>query len=807
MIVGIDLGTTNCVVHYFDTKLRLFQIEQYGCGKLPLLPSFCYLGEKTIVGQWAKEEGSKIPTRLVHSAKSWLSNPAADRGERILPLEADGRRLSPVEATTAYLMHIKEMWNKEHEDLEEQEVVLTVPASFDEVARTLTLEAARQAGLNPTLLEEPQAAFYAWIGKRELPVGSTVLVVDIGGGTTDFSLIDVVENGFRRMAVGKHLLLGGDNIDHALAHRLGCDNVHAVRAAKEKFFQTGEAVTFTVEGRGSAVVSGKSYTLSEEHLDLDGFFGLYNFEEAKKIQHKSGVKRVGLAFETEPSFTKQLAHFLWKSGGKPNYVLFNGGTLKPQLFRDRIYQSLQRWFGAVEVLESDDLDLAVSKGAVLFAQNKQIQAGSARGYYLGIDVQSEKKALTLIARGSDEGTWYSPDTLFTLRSNQPIAFELFSSNIRLDDAPGTLVPIDPEEMTPLPPIQTVLKLGKQKEAQVHLKVHFTAVGTLELFLQAQATDHKWKLDFDVRATPLQKVRIDETFEVGELDPAKAVVREAFAPGQSAMLKGVMKKLEEVLGEKKNNWSPSILRALFDSLLQQAEKRTLSAAYEARFWNLAGFFLRPGVSHPLDDHRIKELWKLHLFDKVLAEEVEVQKWICMRRIAAGLSKGQQLQLFNTLLPTIWKKKGLDAKKEYLYCEKLRCLASLELVNHDQKIKLGKGVLQRLDEGKGKPFDYWALGRLGARQPLYGTIANILPKEACEEWVHRLLAMPFTDSEHISFTLLHLARKTDAHEINLSETTLQAILEKHSLDFETPLTHEEQERFFGDALPSALILNQD
>nr|MCH9704256.1 hsp70 family protein [Chlamydiota bacterium] len=714
MQVGIDLGTTNCAVHYFDGgQLHSFKIDGQ-----ELLPSSLYLGEPTLVGQKAKEEGTLVPTRLVHSAKSWLANPAALREERILPVDFDQKQVSPLEATTALLSYIRDAWNRKHDLLEEQEVVVTVPASFDEVARSLTLEAAKRAGLtNITLLEEPQAAFYAWMGKKELPLGSTILVCDIGGGTTDFSLIDVVENGFRRMAVGRHLLLGGDNIDHALAHKIGCDNVHAVRHAKEKMLTAGEPVTFFVEGKGSSIMGGKRFTLSPADLDLDGFFGIEPFEEAQQIQKSSGIKRVGLAFEAEPSFTKQLAHFLARNK-KPTHLLFNGGALKPQIFQTRIATALRNWFGEIEVLESDSLDLAVSRGAAIFAAKKdqRISGGSARGFYLGLEVGGQKKALSLVARGCEEDSWYIPEQLFRLRTNQEVTFELFSSNTRLFDEPGTIVDI--EDMTLLPPICTLLKMGKQKEIDVHLKVHFTSVGTLELWLASDSSDHSWKLDFSIRGG--DEVRIEETKQIGELDPAVELIRNAFSPGQEALLKGIMKQLEQILGAPKNSWSPSILRTLFSALIQQADKRHLSSDYGSRFWNLAGFFIRPGYGHPLDEERTKELWKLHLSDKALCEEVELQKWIALRRAAGGLSKGHQIQLFNQLLPTIWSKKGLDAKKEYHFSEKLRCLASLELVNHDQKIKLGRAILQRLQDDKAKPFDYWALGRLGARVPLYGSL---------------------------------------------------------------------------------------
>ena len=381
-IIGIDLGTTNCALAFIDTEqpslpLHLFAIPQLtAAGKvdaLLTLPSFCYLSaldewppgalklpwkeeKETFIGQFAKLQGARVPTRLVQSAKSWLCNVAANRRDKILPVEAAdvSQRLSPVEASTKYLEHVRDAWNASMAkgdpdlELEEQEVILTVPASFDEVARTLTVEAARKAGfLHVTLVEEPQAAFYSWISQYEqswetqFKLGDTILVCDVGGGTTDFSLIEIRQDGeklaFQRMAVGDHLLLGGDNIDAALAHYVeqklqeaGHPTLESsqwlqlqaeARAAKEALLdpkgKKGESYSIVLQGTGSSVIKGSvSISIQREEVEqllLNGFFALYPLQEAIQLRRSRGFRTMGLPYEDEPSITKHLAHFLLQS--------------------------------------------------------------------------------------------------------------------------------------------------------------------------------------------------------------------------------------------------------------------------------------------------------------------------------------------------------------------------------------------------------------------------------------------------------------------------------------------------------------
>jgi hypothetical protein len=859
-IVGIDLGTTNCVLSFYDLlkpesgihQYRIIQAGKYGYEEsLPLLPSFLFLqdDQTEVVGLWAKTQGAKIPTRLVHSAKSWLTNPAANRREKILPAEAPAneRKISPMEASSAFLIHICRSWNQtiakgnEALFLQEQEIILTIPASFDEVARNLTLEAAKLAGLKyVTLLEEPQAALYAWImehGSESFHAGETILVCDVGGGTSDFSLIDVLNHTeLQRMAVGKHLLLGGDNMDAALCHYI--ENkigepldlsqhlllLQQAREVKEIFFsaQPPASHSFFLSGKGSHVVAGGvSCHVTRKEIEailLEGFFGLYGWEEAIQLKKGGGIRQMGLPFENDPSITKHLASFLAKNGNgkKPSCVLFNGGSLKPKMFQQRILDSLDLWFiekKSLRVLQSSHLDLSVSRGAAYYGKMRQlgkatIGGGSPRTYYLEVEINGCKSALTVLPRGTAEDTRMLSEKEFLLSPNTPVSFQLYHSTTRMHDSAGSLVEILEEDLTSLPPVKTICQFGKKEQKNkipVQLEIYLTAIGIVELWILSKTTQYRWKLEFQLNAH-LNEMRLaDQALDVQLLEKAQLEIQEAFAVGSKGKLNSVISALEACLEKEKKLWPPSVLRSLFETLLMQADKRRLSVQYESRFWNLSGFFLRPGTGYPLDDFRLKQLWKLILFDfkKTTNEEVLIQQWICYRRISAGLNKGQQIQLYSELVQSKTKKKG------YAYAEHLRALASLELVDIHSKIKLGNQLLKKIKSQEGEPCDYWALGRIGARQLLYGTIANVIPPEICENWVRQLLNVPI--HEYVSFTLAQLARGAQCRSIDLSPQLVQEIEPlvgeagfTELLLSERSLTFHETERLFGDSLPIGLTL---
>ncbi len=908
-IIGIDLGTTNSCVSYVDTQdprlsiqsLRLPQLIASGyVESCATLPSFCYLSneqewplgslslpwkrhEEKFVGLFAQKQGAKVPTRLVQSAKSWLCHSAANRKDKILPPEAEtDHKMSPVEATALYLNHIKEAWNfllaksDKEEEFEQQEVVLTVPASFDEVARRLTVEAAKKAGYkNLTLLEEPQAAFYSWISlhenvwEQEMKEGDSILVCDVGGGTTDFSLIEVEKIqdklAFSRTAVGDHLLLGGDNMDAAITYyleqKLSGDAKkndfqsmqwlqikHQARSAKETLLGNDEAKAYaiTLQGTGSAVVKGSmSIAITREEITLlllEGFFGQYPFEEALKLRKSTGFRTMGLPYEEEPSIIKHLAAFLKRSSVKkaPDFILFNGGALKPSLFQQAIVQSLMQWYPAtqIKVLESISLDLAVARGAAYYGKVRRgfgtrIGGGIPKTFYLEVDVKQANgktsyQALTLLPRGAEEGSNFEFSKTFSLRPNSPVSFNVYTSNVRLQDNQGDFVTIDLKELQPLPAIHTILRLGNKLNENIPVKLHvkLTAIGTLELWLQSQKTEHRWFLEFQLRnvsgmensMAALDSSRKDEIFDASFSKPAQEYIQNLYTSGSKA--EKMMETLEGLLNLPRCDWSLSVLRGLFDALLSMASKRKRNSDMELRWWNLAGFLMRPGYGYPLDDFRIRELWKILLedFKELKSSEHQIQKWICYRRVAGGLNKGQQTQLANEILASLFPNKTfkitLKSKNDlYPYMERIRTLASFEWLEISLKKKIGNAILSRILEKEGNSADYWALGRLGARHLVYGSAANVIPKDQCGAWIQQLLKLP--PSEHLSHLFVQLARKTDYRGNNIPQAIIDDITSifSHTDHFERlqsllsqndALTLVEQEQVFGDKLPPGLML---
>jgi hypothetical protein len=606
-VIGIDLGTTNCALAYVDTgagpdaPVTPFPIPQVvaqgDVSERPLLPSFLYLpgaGEQPTgslklpwdpnrdycVGEYARAFGSQVPTRLVVSAKSWLCHPGVDRKSAILPHRAPdtGRKVSPLDATVRYLKHIAEAWNhvmaKElpANRLELQDIVLTVPASFDAAARDLTIEAARAAGFEHlTLLEEPQAAFYAWLDRcgvnwrDRVNVGDLVLVADVGGGTTDFTLIEVGEEGgnlaLTRLAVGEHLLLGGDNMDLTLAHvvaqalakngtKLDAGQMvqltYACRNAKEALFADPKLATaaVTVLGKGRSLVGGTiKYDLPRAEMEkvlVDGFFPECGRDAEPARARTAGLQELGLPYVSDAGVTRHLAGFLHKqaealanrevpTGGKkkksaeamglPSAVLFNGGVFKADALRNRLLGVLGSWAKGAKAepareLAGADLDLACARGGAYYALVKRgkgvrIRGGTARAYYVGVETAAPAvpgmapplKALCVAPFGMEEGTEADvPGQEFGLVVGEEAEFRFLGSTVRRDDTAGTVVEEWEGQVDELSPVRTTLE-GKGAARQVvpvHLHSKVTPVGQLELWLFSRDGKQRWKLEFNVR---------------------------------------------------------------------------------------------------------------------------------------------------------------------------------------------------------------------------------------------------------------------------------------------------------------------
>jgi hypothetical protein len=606
-VVGIDLGTTNSALAFADTgagtdpKAKVFAVPQVvNPGRVEprdLLPSFLYLpgpgeqpagalslpwdtGRDYAVGEFARAFGAKVPTRLVASAKSWLSHPGADRKAPILPFRAgdNDRKVSPLDACTRYLKHLAEAWNSvmardvpEHR-LEAQEIILTVPASFDAAARELTVEAARAAGFEHlTLLEEPQAAFYAWLDalgekwREQVSVGDLVLVADVGGGTTDFTLIEIAEEGgnlaVTRLAVGDHLLLGGDNMDLTLAHTVAAalakggtkldqgqmqQLVHAARQAKEQLLSDNTLSTapVTVLGKGRSVVGGTiKYDLPRAEVErvlVDGFFPECGRDAEPARSRAVGLQELGLPYVSDPAVTKHLAAFLAKqaealasrekpagkkkkggadAAGLPTAVLFNGGVFKADPLRKRLLDVLGGWAkGAkaepVRPLAGNDLDLAVARGAAYYGlvrrgKGVRIRGGTARAYYIGVETAQPAvpgfaapvKALCVAPFGMEEGTEADiPQQEFGLVVGEEVEFRFLGSTVRRDDKPGTVVDEWEGQIDELAPVRATLdgKANQGRVVPVHLHSKVTEVGQLELWCQSRDGKQRWKLEFNVR---------------------------------------------------------------------------------------------------------------------------------------------------------------------------------------------------------------------------------------------------------------------------------------------------------------------
>jgi molecular chaperone DnaK (HSP70) len=595
-IVGIDLGTTNCALGYCRADegatgarpaiehLSIPQLVAAGeVGQRAVLPSFAYLpsdkelppgaselpwkskGER-VVGTFARDQGSRVPGRLVASAKSWLSHSAVDRRGAILPWTAlaDVHKISPVEASAAYLSHLRDAWNTSQgkstaDRLAGQEVYLTVPASFDAAARELTVEAARLAGLeNLTLLEEPQAAFYAWIAdlgdewRRAVKPGDLILVCDVGGGTTDFSLIGVAEAdgdlSLNRLAVGEHILLGGDNMDLALAHTVaeslpggmnGLDAAqrvaltYACRQAKETLFTDGkkQAAPVAVLGRSSRVVGGALKTeLTREQLHrllLEGFFPICDSGAEPERGRRMGLTEIGLPYASDAAVTRHLAHFLGVQAGSmrnaggtthPTAVLFNGGVFQAEALRQRVLDALASWAGReVPELKSTQLDLAVARGAAYYGLARRgrgirIRGGTSRSYYIGFEssapavpgVRPHIKAVCVVPMGMEEGTEADvPGAEFGLVVGETAEFRFLSSTVRRDEALGAVLDRwEPNELEELEPLVTTLPPDATHDGgqsvPVRLHSNVTEVGTLDLWCHATRGSGRWKLQYNVR---------------------------------------------------------------------------------------------------------------------------------------------------------------------------------------------------------------------------------------------------------------------------------------------------------------------
>ena len=865
--VGIDLGTTNSAIAYIDPSnagdqafppVRIQLVAQpVAEGRVEAvrtLPSFLYLSEPPVAGVWAREQGALTPTKLVHSAKSWLSNPQVDRTAKILPWDAaeGGRLYSPVDASAWYIEDLRKAWEKEHgASIGDQNVVLTVPASFDEEARELSVEAARRAGIEKlTLLEEPAAAFYAWIAnhlersRAQLQDGMLVLVCDVGGGTSDFTLIRMERSGdridFTRTAVGKHLLLGGDNLDltiswlaeQKLNAQLNVRQRSALRrqcaAAKERLLTEGgpERAEITVLGAGRSLIGGtlRTFITREEALELalDGFVPECGRDDKPAQEEMSAFGETGLPYVPDPAVTRHLAAFLAASGNvAPDAILFNGGFFIPAVLRERVARVVESWTGRKPlVMENNDLDLAVAVGAAYYSYVRStgaglvVRGGLPRTYYIGLD---SGRAVTVVPRGTENGVTLALDQeRLELVANKPVSFRLYSSLTRLEDAQGSMVEIG-EELHQHAPLHAVIRYGKPGETRqvpVKLVAKLTEVGTLELWADSKVSDNRWRLQFELRkqAGPAAGSQPATVIAEEALNAARELVRGCFERA-AVTPEELPARLEQALSLGRASWPLTAIRKLADLFLELAGTRRQGPAYEARWLNLAGLCLRPGFGFPGDEYRIEQARRLFAQGLAFPNQVqnECEWWIFWGRVAGGLNRNQQADMFQRLSGTLTPRKNQKVRvNSSLLREMWRAAASLELLPAGTKTELGDALLRRVAAGDYKESELWCLSRIGARQLFYGPMNAVTPPATAQRWVDALRPVKGAEA-----ALAAIARRTGDATRDLPAAMLESLkrsFEGHPkeeslvavLEGRAAGDREFLSRVFGEDLPSGLTL---
>lgn len=877
MKIGIDLGTTNSALSYIDPRegegadfppVHVLPVPQQVTANAVeprrTLPSFLYLEGDGIVGEHAREQGALVPTKLVHSAKSWLSNAEVDRTARVLPWDAQeaGRVISPVEASARYLRHLREAWERDgRPPMAEQDVVLTVPASFDEEARELTVQAAAEAGLpKVTLLEEPAAAFYAWIAnhlrqsQKSLFDGMTVLVCDVGGGTSDFTLVRVLRDGdrveFTRTAVGRHLLLGGDNLDLTLAwlveSKLGAQlslrQRSALRrqcsAAKERLLasDTLASVEITVLGGGSSLVGGtlKSEILREEALELalDGFLPFCALDEKPQEDKKSLFRELGLPYVSDPAVTRHLAAFLTSSQSPaPDAILFNGGFFIPEVLRRRVADVAEHWYGRRPlVFENNELDLAVAAGAAYYCYVRGggsgvlVRGGLPRAYFLGVESAGEAlRTVCLVPRGAEEGSTQSLDLEnLQLVANRPVRFALYSSLTRTDDRVGDVVEFAPDDLGGTlhqhAPLEAVIRFGKKAEERmvpVKLGAHLTEVGTIEIWAESKVSEHRWRLQFELRkpvmAEQAKRARPSAVVSTEAVSHASELIRDCFERFTLAP-EALPGQLEQALALGRNSWPLEIIRRFGDLFLELSDGRKRSPAHEVRWLNLCSLCLRPGFGSPGDDLRIELARRVWAQGLTFASRVEceTQWWIFWGRVAGGMNRNQQADCFQRLAATLLPRGKQPRVNTSLLREMWRCAASLELLPAGTRTELGNALVKRMRNRDAGASEFWCLARIGARKPFYAPVNQVLPASLAARWVESIAKV-----EGAGECISRLAQVTGDAARDLPASTVEMarrIAEGNRewlavLDGEAAGDLESMGRVFGEELPAGLVLSHE
>ncbi len=924
--IGIDLGTSNCALSYIDSKdpaagTQVFSIPQFESldtvGEQPTLPSFCYYlsevenaslqedgegrwSQETVVGLLARDRAATEAERTISSAKSWLCHAGIDREAKLLPWKsqavADPQKRSPVEASAAYLDYLRFAWDQtigcqdKQSQFDRQDIVITVPASFDTVAQRLTLDAAERANYpkSTRLLEEPQAAFYAWLEKhphledwgRMLPGLSeqpkVILVCDIGGGTSDFSLFelalragDALPN-VRRIAVSNHILLGGDNIDLALAHMAEAPLAQSAplssaswsqltaqcRDLKERVLSTAgdPDETFSIAlaaAGGNLFASARTVSLRRSEIIntiLEGFFP-HCEADAQPAQESGGLREIGLPYAQDSAITHHLADFIRQR--KVDAILFNGGSLASPQIQERLVAQVAHWQGGLEParLANDELDLAVARGAAWYQASQQrehatmIEGGSGHSFYIEVRTTPkrgkkkksgsapETRLVCVLPQGSPlEASTRITSLDLALKVNTPVQFQAYTSTCREQDAGADLVAWNAHDFHKLPSMHTMAQLPPAEpipeggSVPIQLEAHLNTLGILRVncvsVRRIQGQNRNWRLEFNLRQSVAeaesQKVEQapDNGISTEDLAAAKSAIerifnREEAAPQQAAKM---LKTLEGICHQTRREWNLPLIRELWQPLSQCITCRDLSPEHELAWLNAAGFFMRPGYGHPLDEYYLRTLWLIQELGLAFATNKanREQYFLLWRRVAGGLNQAQQESLYEE-----WIEKTLqDTKQSY---EPARMLGAFEHLSADKRLKLAHHFTQSIQTRKEAFCDHaiWALGRLLNRVPLYGGEHAILDAAEVERAFDALEPLDWTrdNLRNLPQLFVQAARIVNNRDHDVAPALLERILEKalqsgaaearlQPLREFTVIDAKDIQQLFGESLPTGL-----
>ena len=886
--IGIDLGTTNIVVAYSDSKyqkeIKLFKIPQIiQAGKiaeLSVLPSVRFVDQFIenqpelyqlpwghicpLIGSYAKEKAIENPFNAIASAKSWLAHPILDITQPCLPIGSihENVKTSPVNVILEQINYVQNAWDYKHPNdaFVNQKIVITIPASFNDQAREVIHNTLIQLGVvNFQLLEEPQAAFYHWLDTHDdfsnisvdEEVRSLALVCDVGGGTTDFSIIllkilpDKIE--FERVATGAHLLLGGDNMDLLLSHYLQnkyqinlspaeqSNWMVQVSKAKEKLLANPdlESIDVTLLASGSQLFKKTQkypVTYTEvSQLILNGFVPEVSFTRAKKVMN-AGLRRIGLPYEKNTAITQHLANFLidhqqtmqeaLKVDNKdaviiPEVILFNGGVFYSEVIKDKVTHNLNQWQQAdIEVLTNDTPSTAVAKGAVYYAQALQgkgikIKSGAPSNYFLRV---GKSQYICILQKGMHAEESMNVQQKFLLKVGQTVVFELFTSkelNVDIGD-----VLTSNNRLTKLSDI--VLNIEADQDKSVRLNVIYSEIGLIQI-KAIDELDNIFPLNFSTKPK-LAKIQTGNKV----LGLSKPLLRQV---GQvienyfnyERSVKPLKEQLEKLLGQS-HTWNILTLRVLSDQIFPYYRKARQSLLKEKTWWNLFGFCLRPGYGDSQDRFRIDQLWQKYSHNVQYKNQQNWSEfWVVWRRIAPGLSVTMQTQIFDDIKAIFYTRKDqLSQQKRLALVEKMRLLASLEKISIAKKIDIGNFLIKQLRKKPEDSLLWWMLGRVGNRS-MYSITADIVPIAIVESWLDTLLTFKVSKRfQEISFRSIALMIQiTQDPLVDISKAKFEEILSKlykhkvskNILNFIMDNKQEKNEMYayaMGESLPIGLTL---